>query len=257
MENKNVRKAISVKLRFEVFKRDNFTCQYCGRKSPDVILHVDHIDPVKNGGDNNIINLITSCADCNFGKKHYLLTDNTVLEKQKKEIKELTKKRKELEILVKEREKVRDFGSAELNEAVKHYNSKFKNNTISYVDTQTLKRIIKKFGLIPVLNAIDDVNYSYREVVEFTKCRFLAEKVAKKLYYEAKSQEDKRVTHLKFTLKKQLPSWDFNDKMFHKMVEIYKKEGLNIETLITAVENKSFYSFQSFINSIENCTTKD
>ena len=51
MENKNVRKAISVKLRFEVFKRDNFTCQYCGRKSPDVILHVDHIDPVKNGGD--------------------------------------------------------------------------------------------------------------------------------------------------------------------------------------------------------------
>ena len=254
MENKNVRKAISVKLRFEVFKRDNFTCQYCGRKSPDVILHVDHIDPVKNGGDNNIINLITSCADCNFGKKHYLLTDNTVLEKQKKEIKELTKKRKELEILVKEREKVRDFGSAELNEAVKHYNSKFKNNHISYVDTQTLKRIIKKFGLITVLNAIDDVDYRYREPNEFTKCRFLAEKVAKKLYYEAKSPEDKRVTYLKSLVKK-LNGY-YNEKIFYKMIGIYKKEGLNIETLISATENLSFYSFESFVKTIENSTTK-
>lgn len=25
---------ISKKIRFEVFKRDNFTCQYCGRKAP-------------------------------------------------------------------------------------------------------------------------------------------------------------------------------------------------------------------------------
>jgi 5-methylcytosine-specific restriction endonuclease McrA len=29
------RKALSKKLRFEVFKRDNFTCQYCGRAAPD------------------------------------------------------------------------------------------------------------------------------------------------------------------------------------------------------------------------------
>ena len=42
-----VRKAISKKLRFEVFKRDSFTCQYCGKSAPDVILHVDHILPVK------------------------------------------------------------------------------------------------------------------------------------------------------------------------------------------------------------------
>jgi len=40
------RKAISKKLRFEVYKRDKFTCQYCGRKAPDVILEIDHINPV-------------------------------------------------------------------------------------------------------------------------------------------------------------------------------------------------------------------
>ena len=36
------RKSISKKARFEVFKRDSFTCQYCGRTAPDVVLHLDH-----------------------------------------------------------------------------------------------------------------------------------------------------------------------------------------------------------------------
>lgn len=46
------RKAISQTLRFEVFKRDLFTCQYCGKRAPDVVLEVDHIKPVSKGGSN-------------------------------------------------------------------------------------------------------------------------------------------------------------------------------------------------------------
>ena len=49
------RKNLPKKIRFEVFKRDSFTCQYCGRMAPDVILEVDHILPVAEGGTNNII----------------------------------------------------------------------------------------------------------------------------------------------------------------------------------------------------------
>jgi 5-methylcytosine-specific restriction endonuclease McrA len=62
------RKAIPKKLRFEVFKRDSFTCQYCGKSAPDIILEVDHIHPVSRGGEEDITNLITSCFDCNRGK---------------------------------------------------------------------------------------------------------------------------------------------------------------------------------------------
>jgi len=62
------RKSLSKKIRFEVFKRDLFTCQYCGDHPPKAILEVDHIDPVCNGGDNSEENLITSCFDCNRGK---------------------------------------------------------------------------------------------------------------------------------------------------------------------------------------------
>lgn len=55
-------------LRFEVFKRDGFTCQYCGRKTPDVVLEADHIIPVVQGGGDEIENLVTACWDCNRGK---------------------------------------------------------------------------------------------------------------------------------------------------------------------------------------------
>lgn len=63
-----VRKAISKKTRFEVFKRDKFVCQYCGAHPPSVILHVDHINPVALGGINHMDNYITACAPCNLGK---------------------------------------------------------------------------------------------------------------------------------------------------------------------------------------------
>lgn len=63
-----MRKAISKKLRFDVFKRDGFVCAYCGATPPNVVLHVDHIHPVAEGGTNDIDNLITSCQPCNIGK---------------------------------------------------------------------------------------------------------------------------------------------------------------------------------------------
>jgi hypothetical protein len=62
------RRALSKKTRFDVFKRDGFVCQYCGAHPPAVILHVDHIHPVAEGGDNDTDNLITACEPCNLGK---------------------------------------------------------------------------------------------------------------------------------------------------------------------------------------------
>ncbi len=64
------RKSLSKKTRFEVFKRDSFTCQYCGKKAPDLVLQVDHIKPVASGGSDDLMNLITSCQPCNAGKSN-------------------------------------------------------------------------------------------------------------------------------------------------------------------------------------------
>jgi 5-methylcytosine-specific restriction endonuclease McrA len=93
------RKNLSNRTRFEVFKRDEFVCQYCGRKPPQVILQVDHIIPVSKGGDNEIINLITSCFDCNSGKSDIEI-DDKITRDDIKIINSQNKEKQELLVLV-------------------------------------------------------------------------------------------------------------------------------------------------------------
>lgn len=69
--------SISVRVRFEVFKRDRFTCAYCGRTPPEVLLQADHVVPRAAGGTDDITNLITSCQTCNQGKAARLLEEGT------------------------------------------------------------------------------------------------------------------------------------------------------------------------------------
>lgn len=51
----------------EVFRRDNYTCQYCGAKGGK--LEADHIIPFSRGGTDDLSNLVTSCRRCNRQKK--------------------------------------------------------------------------------------------------------------------------------------------------------------------------------------------
>lgn len=69
-ENKNNRISINKALRYKILKRDRFTCQSCGARSPDVELEVDHKIPVSKGGKDEESNLITKCKDCNRGKSN-------------------------------------------------------------------------------------------------------------------------------------------------------------------------------------------
>lgn len=85
--------SISKSLRFKIFEKDNFTCQYCGRKPPQVILHIDHIHPKSKGGTDDEINLTTSCQDCNLGKRDKIIKNP----KTKKEIIQVLENAKESE----------------------------------------------------------------------------------------------------------------------------------------------------------------
>lgn len=60
--------AVSRRLRFEILRRDDHTCRYCGASAPDVPLTVDHVKPVALGGSDAADNLVTACRDCNTGK---------------------------------------------------------------------------------------------------------------------------------------------------------------------------------------------
>ncbi len=59
---------VSKRTRFEILRRDENTCQYCGQMAPDVPLHIDHVIPISLGGSDDPSNLVTACRDCNTGK---------------------------------------------------------------------------------------------------------------------------------------------------------------------------------------------
>lgn len=67
---KHNREAIGARLRFEILRRCNFACYYCGVPAAMGLkqLHIDHVIPVALGGTNDMWNLVAACWDCNAGK---------------------------------------------------------------------------------------------------------------------------------------------------------------------------------------------
>jgi hypothetical protein len=148
------RKPISKKTRFEVFKRDSFTCQYCGRSAPDVVLHVDHINPVSKGGTDDVLNYITSCKDCNQGKSNKELSDKTLLQKQKAQLDELSERREQLKLMVRWRD-----GLLKLqDESIKVIQDRFEaatNCTLTEFGITAIRKWLKKYSLKELLDAMD------------------------------------------------------------------------------------------------------
>jgi len=66
----NKGRSLSADVRFRVWRRDAFTCTYCGRSAltDPIVLEVDHINPVILGGSHEIDNLTTACKPCNRKK---------------------------------------------------------------------------------------------------------------------------------------------------------------------------------------------
>jgi 5-methylcytosine-specific restriction endonuclease McrA len=54
--------------RINLMARDNFQCQYCGRKPHRAELNLDHVVPRSLGGRSTWENVVTSCVDCNRKK---------------------------------------------------------------------------------------------------------------------------------------------------------------------------------------------
>lgn len=63
----------SLRLRFNVLRRDRFSCRHCGASPAKVVgveLHVDHIVPWSTGGETTLDNLQALCSRCNLGKSN-------------------------------------------------------------------------------------------------------------------------------------------------------------------------------------------
>lgn len=153
--------AISKKIRFEVFKRDKFTCQYCGRKAPDVVLNIDHLEPVAKGGNNEIINLITSCFECNNGKRDNKLDDHSVVEKQRKQLELLQERREQMELMIEWKKSLSSLADDTTNLIIDYVNSKIPSFFVNDSGRKAIEKWIKDFSINDILDSIDQAAAKY------------------------------------------------------------------------------------------------
>lgn len=148
------RKPLPKGLRFEVFKRDKFKCQYCGANAPEVILNVDHIVPVAGGGGNGITNLITACQSCNSGKSDKPLSANAAVEKSRVQLEELQERREQLELMLEWHKGLASIRDDTADAAVEFFNSFLSGLSLSESGKLPIKELLSKYSFNEVCSAI-------------------------------------------------------------------------------------------------------
>jgi 5-methylcytosine-specific restriction endonuclease McrA len=204
--------SIKKQVRFEVFKRDKFTCQYCGKKAPDVVLNVDHIKPVANGGDNNIINLITSCFDCNNGKSSRELSDNSVIEKQRKQLELLQERREQIELMLEWKKSLASFDNDVLDMVMDYINSKIIPFTLNDTGRSTVSQLLKKFPADKVLDGIDEASIKYlqynKDGLDQNSVELFITKIGGFIYIKGMPPVNQKLAYIKGIGKNRFAFWN-------------------------------------------------
>lgn len=146
--------SISKKTRFEVFKRDKFTCQYCGQSAPDVTLQVDHIQPKSKGGEDDLLNLVTSCHACNAGKSDRELSDDAVIKQRKKQLDELQERREQLEMMMDWQRSLIDLEVVASHELADLWDKLVPGYRLSDNGILSLRKLVAKFSTLELSEAM-------------------------------------------------------------------------------------------------------
>ena len=241
------RKAIPKKIRFEVFKRDSFTCQYCGRKSPDVLLVIDHIEPVSKGGTNALLNLITSCQDCNAGKSDRQLSDATVLDKQRQQLEKLQERKEQIEMMFQWQKGLLDLDDQVITQLVDYWSEQVPGFSLNENGIKGLKRLKRKFELDEIMNAIKIATEQYLEYVDDEPTKESVELAWKKVggictirRREKENPSEQRLYYIRGILRNRLS---------------YVNEWMALQLLREALNaNASLESLEAHAKSVRNWT---
>ena len=231
------RKAISKKTRFEVFKRDSFTCQYCGKAAPSVVLHIDHIEPIALGGGNDLINLVTSCQECNAGKGARKLSDSSVLTKQIDQMKEINERREQLEMLASWRQGLKDLSDVGLGAFEKFLEENY-GISLSDYGRNSLRKDIKKYGLDDVLKATEKSADQYLNDVDNKedRAKFL-DYIPRICYWQKRERDNPVEAELRKMAYTATRLWWKCDpvRLSHRLIELHDQEDVPKETLFKMI----------------------
>jgi len=207
------RKTISKKNRFEIFKRDKFTCHYCGKTPPGVLLEVDHIKPVFEGGTNELINLITACFDCNRGKGARKLDDDSAIVAQKNQLDLLQEKREQMDLMLQWSDGLRELDNDLNNNVIKRIDEKMAPFFINEGFKQNIANITKKHTLVDILKAIDIsaeryLKFDYDGSTTEESARDYVNKISGILFNLNRSELERKISYIKGICRNRFSYWN-------------------------------------------------
>jgi len=157
------RQPIAKSIRFEVLKRDKFTCQYCGRKAPDIVLQIDHITPVSKGGTNDLLNLITSCIDCNLGKSNRTLADTTIIDRKRSQMEELQERREQIEMMMEWQRSLVELDQYLVEQVAAFWSELAEPYSLTEHEMKSLKKLLRQYNPDEVMEAMRIATKQYLE----------------------------------------------------------------------------------------------
>jgi hypothetical protein len=133
-------------------------------KAPDILLEIDHIDPASKGGTNDLLNLTTSCQACKAGKSDRKLTDDSVVERQRKQLEELQKRKEQIEMMLEWQREVSKLDDFTVNQLAEFWAELIPPYSLNDNGKRTLKKLLSKYIMDEIMEAM---KISINEYVEY------------------------------------------------------------------------------------------
>jgi hypothetical protein len=229
------RKGLTKKVRFEVFKRDSFTCQYCGKSAPDVILNADHLHPVAEGGTNEIINLVTSCFDCNSGKGSRKLDDGAIVKKQIDQMKKISERQEQLAMMAEWRSGMMNLEDAAVEAVFANINrclahTKWKPKDDYRNDVRTM---LKRYSVEEIYSAIDACAASYLRQTEPENVNKFLSMLPRVCYWRRAEKENPLIGEINRAVGLASNRWYRVNRhtLYKTLLDYHQIHGVPIETI--------------------------
>jgi hypothetical protein len=242
------RKALSKQVRFEVFKRDKFTCQYCGRMAPEIVLNCDHITPVAKGGTNEFVNLVTSCEACNSGKSDRALSESDAVKRQAAELLKLAERREQLQMMAEWRTEL-----GKLDEEIMRFLCESWEKAFGYwpENAQTsIRKLAKSRPMAEVIACIEKTAVMYSRKGE-DECAELLLKVQRYMQEDARCPGSSRIAFIIGILKNKNTNRCHFNPVGEMLRELISDRGFDVEIAVRkAKASGSGWQFVEWLRSV-------
>ncbi|MBP0029859.1 MAG: HNH endonuclease [Roseofilum sp. Guam] len=121
------------------------------------------MNPVSQGGTNDLLNLITSCVDCNLGKSDRTLADTTIIDRQRTQMEELQERREQIEMMMDWQRGLLELDHYLIEQVAEFWAELVEPYKLSEQGLKSLKKLLRQHNADEIMEAMRIATTQYLE----------------------------------------------------------------------------------------------